>query len=148
MSSAKWFVRGVPAEVTEAATAAAKARGVTVGRIVTAALQAHLARLAGENGEETAASNRSAEIERRLGALESALGQLLRERPSGQQTPTERDGSRKSNNQPPLPDGPLPAAPSGPRKSKQLTARIPAFLHKALDSITRSTEVTQKVLVQ
>jgi hypothetical protein len=40
-----WFVRGVPEDLTKAIATAARAHGLTVGRLVVDALQAHLRRL-------------------------------------------------------------------------------------------------------
>jgi hypothetical protein len=127
MSDRKWFVRGVPAEVTAAITAAAKDRGMTIGKVVTEALRAHLARL-GEGGGEAAAAtvSRLAEIERRLTVLEAA------------QPPTIAASA---------PTVIAPVALSN-GKSNSLSTRIPARMWKAFDAFYRDTGIEKHVLVQ
>lgn len=71
----KWFVRGVPTELVQAVTAAAKSRGVTVGRVVTEALTGYVAAL--DRPRELPAApiddHAMADFRRRLEALEAAV---------------------------------------------------------------------------
>jgi hypothetical protein len=88
----KWFVRGVPKDLTDATTATAKAHGVTVGHLVAQALRTYLQVEQPQPApSKVAASDQYAAMLRRLEALEVQVRQT---KPNPKRNAKRRGGLR------------------------------------------------------
>lgn len=133
----KWFVRGVPVELTEAASAAARSRGVTIGRIVAEALRLYLVGLhegIPPGRPITGLQERLDSIERRIAALE--------------QLPERITALEALLQQPRLSTTTSPPTVAKIQKSNRVSARLPANIAKLLDVFNDVTGLSKTALVQ